>query len=48
MIIRNDYASLYECFEFGQKSWCTYVKEIDMTNIWNKQYNSFGNYGYQL
>ncbi len=42
MIIRNAYDSLYECFEFGQKNWCIYVNEIlneiEMTEIWNKQY----------
>ncbi len=41
MVIRNAYDSLNERFEFGQKNWCTYVKEIlnqiEVTDIWNKQ-----------
>ncbi len=41
MVIRNAYDSLYDSFKFGQKNWCTYVKEIlnemEMTQIWNKQ-----------
>ncbi len=41
MVIRNAYDSLYESFEFGQKNWFTYVKEMlnemEMIEIWNKQ-----------
>ncbi len=48
MVIRNAYDNLYESFEFGQKNWCTYVKEIlkemEMTEILNKQcITLFGN-----
>ncbi len=39
MVIRNAYDSLYKSFEFGQKNWCTNVKEIlnEMEKIWNKK-----------